>query len=207
MACSSLILLAIACGSDDETSATGAGGGGPVDPFGPSCDSEGCRGDPTGQWSVASACAVDDSVPEPDDCAGFSCQISASEPSGSYDFGADGMASFQWALTLAALCTVPKSCFVESSCADLDTAERSCSDAGDSCSCEGSYENEGARTGSWNTNNGLLSIEDGVGMTGTTNWCVIDDAMAINVLANFDGQFGSLLGAVGLTKVRLTLRP
>jgi hypothetical protein len=196
------LLLVAACDSDDETASPTT-----FDPFGPSCTSEDCRGDPTGEWVLASACAIDAEVDEPDDCPGFSCQLEVTEASGSYDFGADGMASFDWGVTLSAVCKVPKSCFVEASCADLDTAERSCSDAGDHCACAGVYPSERARAGTWNIESGLLSIEDGSGMTATSNWCVVEGAMAINVLASFDGRFGSLLGAAGPSRVRLTLNP
>ena len=151
--------------------------------------------------AVIGSCAIDP-VEQSDECSGLACTILAVDASGSYEFNADKTASFEWHGSVTTQCTVPKACIMVD-CQALATETRTCSDEGDHCACQQIDAAEGARSGTWATDEFMLEIEDADGMTGTSNWCVADDRLAINVLASRPLQFDAV-GFVGLAKVRLT---
>jgi hypothetical protein len=179
-----------ACGESDEE-----------DAFGPGCDEADCHGDVTGAWAVSGGCAID-AVETSDECPGLICTVRQVGVGGSWDFRADKTASFEWHATLETDCEVPKSCIMVA-CADLAVGSRSCTDAGDHCACSQSDDDEGSRSGTWTVDSTMLQVSDSAGMTGTSNWCVREDLLAINVLASRPLQFDAV-GFVGLAKVRLT---
>jgi hypothetical protein len=155
----------------------------------------------TGSWQVLGGCATD-SEKQSNDCTGLTCTVVDVQVDGSYDFDADGAASFGWQASVATACSVPKSC-IEVGCSELQTAGRTCRDEGESCACNQTDEDAGDGAGQWSTEGGLLQISDGQSTTGTSSWCVSEDNLAINVLASRSLQFDAV-GFGGLATLRLT---
>jgi hypothetical protein len=187
-----LVFVGNGCGDDGAEA---------EDPFGPGCDEGECRGDITGSWEILGGCAVD-AEEENKDCAGMRCTIVDVQASGEYDFGADAAASYAWKATVTTACSVPKAC-IEVACAELQTNGRTCADNGDACQCSQVDEAAGDLAGQWSTDGGLLEVSSGDTMSATSNWCVRDDHLAINVLASRSLQFDAV-GFVGSAVVRLT---
>ena len=180
----------------------------PGEPFGPGCSDQTCHGDPVGTWTVASGCLINATVGYPDDCPALECKLEVTSVDGTYDLAAAGDGSFQWNTTIVATCLVPKDCVMGMACTDLNTDERSCGDLGSDCRCVGEYTTTGARDGTWRVDElEALVIEDSVGSTSTTSWCVQNNALAVTIEADFDARFGPVGGSISDAFVRLTATP
>ena len=130
---------------------------------------EACGGDLVGTWGIEESCAA---VAPVEACPQSSALYSRYNRTGTYEFGETGelvmnqrtRSSFHW--------NVPLSCFPGYGCATIESllasdsggtdADATCSDQGDSCSCDVTASVQESFTGTYETDGSRLVFSNGV---------------------------------------------